>query len=678
MGVAAVPDFRLIKEYKELQAKRKRKLKGTANDLRTVDGLPWASVSNRTDDRMLWADLSTYQQSLDPLAGKIPWSAVWSTFFAALPVVALFYFLVPRRWNASLAGLAGAVVAIVMAATVFAMPIDKTLSSFALGAAFGLLPVGWSIFAAMLLYNITVETGQFAIIRRSVAGLSGDARIQAILIGFSFGAFLEGAAGGGTPVAICGAIMVGLGFNPFLAAVLCLIANTSPVAYGGLGTPIMVMHGVTGIRAESISTMAGHQLPILSLIIPMWMVKVMCPWKKVWEVWPALVVSGGSFAVFQYFFATMHDYIPGLILYPMTDIGGGIFSLVVTAIFLYFWKPKNEWHFTPNVATDTGMTPNLDANNPHAAEAAALMSGAPPEDPRPLTAGRIALAWTPFVLMSIALMCTGIVRQKEGTREPGPGGVYIPGTSIWTNYNFPVGNLHELVYRDERLEPEEKRGGDRKGERALFNIPWLTAPGSAVMIAAILSIILLRMSPRQIGKVLWRTCVQMKVPIPTIAFMLGLSYVTRYSGMDSTLGFAFSKTGLAYPFFAAILGWLGVFLTGTDAGSNALFGSLQKITADLLHAGGAFDPTTISSGLTQGQAEVLICTANSTGGVMGKMIDAQSICVATAATHQIGKEADIFKAVVWHSIILAAIVGTMTLLQAYVYPFTLLVPDPLK
>lgn len=280
----------------------------------------------------------TFRQALNPFehafAGSAFWSTAISTAIAALPVIALFYFLVPRRWLASKAGAAGAIVAIGLAIVAYRMPWDMTLWSFGYGAAFGLLPVGWTIFAAMLLYNITVETGQFQVIKQSIAGLSGDARIQAVLIGFSFGAFLEAAAGGGTPVAICGAIMVGLGFNPFLAAVLCLIANTSPVAYGGLGTPILVLSGVTQLPGEAISTMAGHQLPFLSFIVPLWMVKCMCSWKQTWEIWPVLLVSGLSFAIFQYFFATFHDWVPGVVLYPMTDIGGGIFSLVVTAIFL--------------------------------------------------------------------------------------------------------------------------------------------------------------------------------------------------------------------------------------------------------------------------------------------------------------------------------------------------------
>jgi lactate permease len=613
---------------------------------------------------MLWA---TYQQLLDPLAGKVFWSKLWSTLFAGLPVLVLFWLLVPRRWLASKAGAAAAVTAWVIAVLVYGMPADMATMAFVHGAGFGLLPVGWTIFNAMLLYNITVRTGQFEVIRRSIAGLSGDARIQAILIGFAFGAFLEGAAGGGTPVAICGAIMVGLGFDPFLAAVLCLIANTSPVAYGGLGTPLITLAGVTDLPANALSVMAGHQLPLLSFVVPLYMVRCMCNWKRTVAVWPALLVSGGSFALFQFTFATIHVYVPNLVLWPMTDIGGGMFSLVATAIFLRFWKPKEEFHFnTPPAPVAVSETPDL--GDPHAAEAKALLGEepAPAASVPPLTWGSVSLAWAPWVLMSVLLLLTGLVRQEEG--RPGRAGkVMVAG--IPTNPQIPIPTLHLASVRDSRLV---EAGKQPEPEKALFNFAWLTAPGTAVFLSALLSVFLLRMSA---GDFLWclhRTVVQMKVPIPTICFMLGLSYITRYAGMDATLGVAFASTGVFYPFFAAILGWLGVFLTGTDAGSNALFGSLQKITATEIWHQGAF----ASSGLELGQAQVLICTANSTGGVMGKMIDAQSIVVATAATHQIGREADIFKAVVWHSILLASIVGVIVLLQAYVPPFTLLVPRP--
>jgi lactate permease len=629
-----------------------------------------------------------YQQMLDPLGNRF-----LSTVFAAVPVVVLFWLLVPRRWLAPKAAAAGAVAAIAIAWIVYRMPLSMAVMAFVSGAGFGLLPVGWTIFNAMLLYNITVVTGQFDVIRRSVAGLSGDARVQAILIGFAFGAFLEGAAGGGTPVAICGAIMVGLGFPPFLSAVLCLIANTSPVAYGGLGTPLITLAGVTGLDAPTLSIMAGHQLPFLSCVVPVWMVKCMCTWKQTREVLPALIVAGGSFAFFQFTFATLHAYIPGVELWPMTDIGGGIFSLVVTAIFLQFWKPKKEWHFDQVEPHEPpAEAPGPLAEDAHAAEARALVgSGAPKEAvtaQKPLTVGSVSLAWAPYALMSLFLLLTGIVRQMEGK---GP----VPFGPIQTNYMIPVPGLHKQSHRDPRLHPVRAEDAAAlaianaeplaaavdavvaqrtapQPESALFNFAWLTAPGTAVLVAAVVSMFMLRMDWQQVKVVFLRTCYQMKIPIPTIACMLGLSYVTRYAGMDATLGVAFAATGVLYPFFAAILGWLGVFLTGTDAGSNALFGSLQQITASQIY----HPPTSAFSHthLTEVQAQVLICTANSTGGVMGKMIDAQSICVATAATHQIGQEADIFKAVVWHSIVLAALVGLIVLLQAYVNPFTWMVP----
>jgi lactate permease len=622
---------------------------------------------------MLWA---AYQQDLDPLHNQF-----FSTLFAAVPVLVLFWLLVPRRWLAPKAGAGGALAALVVAVAVYGMPPVMAGMAFVHGALFGLMPVGWTIFNAMLLYNVTVETGHFNVVRRSVAGLSSDARIQAILIGFAFGAFLEGAAGGGTPVAICGAIMVGLGFDPFLAAVLCLIANTSPVAYGGLGTPLITLTGVTDLSTDTLSIMAGHQLPLLSFVIPLYMVKVMCSWKQTWEVWPALLVAGGSFAAFQFTFATIHHYVHNLILYPMTDIGGGIFSLVVTALFLQVWKPKHEWHFKKK--DELGRM--KDESEPIHPSSFILH----PFKEAPLNWRNVCLAWAPYALMSVLLMLTGLVRQVEGKHSVVIG-------PVKTNYLLPIPGLHLRSHRDPKLHAVRAEqaaalvlgstnaldvaanlGYARRlaprPEKAEFNLAWLTSPGSAVFVAALLSMLMLRMNRRQVGNVFRRTCFQMRIPIPTIACMLGLSYVTRYAGMDATLGYAFAGSGFLYPFFAPILGWLGVFLTGTDAGSNALFGSLQKITASEI-----YNPQLFGH-LTRTQAQVLICTANSTGGVMGKMIDAQSICVATAATHQIGKEADIFKAVIWHSIVLAVVVGLLTLLQAYVYPFTGMVPElPVK
>jgi lactate permease len=541
----------------------------------------------------------------------------------------------------------------------------------------------------MLVYNVTVESGDFNIIRRSVAGISKDARIQAVLIGFAFGAFLEGAAGSGSPVAICGVMLVGLGFDPFRAAVICLIANTSPVAFGGLGTPILVLEGVTGLPATNLSVMAGHQLPFLSCLIPFYMVKCMCSWRKTFEVWPALLVGGGSFAIFQFTCATIHVYVPSLVLFQITDVGGGIFSLVVTALFLRLWKPKEEWHFEKLVEQKTAGIPEKksDIKSSHGeVDVASLLGNGQTQDEPPLTFRNVSKAWMPFAIMSLLLLLAGYLRQQE-IRSPLQLG---PVKSI---YMIDIPSLHEQSMRPERLHLVRTEQAVAvslasndplsaainvqltkqlapKPEKAQFTFNWLTTPGTPVFLSGILSFFLLRLNLRQIVNVLRKTCVQMKIPIPTIACMLGLSYVTRYAGMDATLGIAFAETGPLYPFFAAILGWLGVFLTGTDAGSNALFGSLQKITATEVYRGGAF----ASSGLQLQQAQTLISTANSTGGVMGKMIDAQSICVATAATNQIGREADIFKAVVWHSIFLASIVGLMTLIQAYVPPFTHMVP----
>src|SRR5262245_1841065 len=605
----------------------------------------------------------TFVQDLNPLDNRIV-----STIVAALPVLVLFYLLVGRRWLASGAGAAGAVVAVGLAWLVYGMPLDMASWSFAHGAVFGLLPIGWTVFAAMLLYNLTVETGQFAVIRRSIAGLSGDARVQAILIGFCFGAFLEGAAGAGSPVAICGAMLVGLGVPPIRAAVICLLANTSPVCYGGLGVPILTLASVTGLSVDKISIMCGHQLPFLSCLIPLYMVKMMCTWRQTFAVWPALVVGGGSFALFQFFFATAHAYgLPPI--WPLTDIAGSALSMIALALFLKFvWKPKDEWRFAKDLPT--GPADPQAAREPDVREAKDVVASLLDKGDRvvaeaPLTARTVFRAWSPWLIMAVLLVAGGIARQQESARKK-PIDLWV----VDSYYDVPVPTLHKEVERADRLQ---KPGavGDERTESAIFKFNWLTAPGTAVFLSVFVAAAVLCVRPRQMLAVLRRTFIQMKVPIPTIACMLGLSYVTKFAGMDATLGVAFAETGVLYPFFGAMLGWLGCFLTGTDAGSNALFGSLQKITATEVwndHNTGAM------SNLSLEQAQVLICTSNSTGGVMGKMIDAQSICVATAGTNQIGREADIFKAVIWHSVLLASIVGLMTAIQAYVFPFTRMVP----
>jgi lactate permease len=612
----------------------------------------------------------SYVQDLDPLGHRLA-----STVVAGLPVLVLFYLLVGRRWVASAAGAVGAGLAILLAWLVYQMPLPMAVAAFGNGVAFGLLPIGLTVFGAMLLYNLTVQTGNFAIIRRSIGGLSGDARIQAVLIGFCFGALMEGAAGSGSPVAIGGAMLVGLGVPPFRAAVICLVANTSPVCYGGMGTPVLTLSGTTGLPGNAISHMCGHQLPFLSCLIPLYMVKIMCTWRQTLAVWPALAVGGGSFALFQYSFATMHTWGVGLpAIWPLTDIGGGIFSLICLALFLKFvWRPKDEWKFPPDQA-GAGQTPDLaKRHDPHVAEAEEQVASILPsgvgmaERTEPLTPRRVAIAWTPFVIMSLCLVVSGVLKQMEEEKK-GP----LDLGFLKSIYVIQVPTLHKEVERAKRLQKENATEEEKK-ETAEYKIPWITTPGTAVVVAALLSAVVLRTPWRMCLAVLKRTIVQMKIPIPTIACMLGLSYVTKYAGMDATLGVAFAETGVLYPFFAALLGWLGVFLTGTDAGSNALFGSLQKITATEVWNNHHVDTL---SHLSLGQTQLLICTANSTGGVMGKMIDAQSICVATAGTNQIGREADIFKAVVWHSILLASVVGLMTALQAFVPPFTSMVPHP--
>lgn len=612
----------------------------------------------------------SYVQNLDPLNHRLA-----STLLAALPVLVLFYLLVQRRWVASKAGAAGALTAILIAVLAYGMSIKMSIWSFIYGACFGLLPIGWTVFNAMLVYNITVETGQFRNIRRSISGLSKDGRVQAVLIGFAFGAFLEGSAGSGAPVAVCGAMLVGLGFPPLLAAVICLIANTSPVAYGGLGTPILVLSEVTSLPGETLSVMAGRQLPILSLIVPMYMVKVMCTWKQTWEVWPALFVGGGAFAVFQYIFACFHTLplVEGIVIYHVTDVTASILTMGVLAVFLKFWQPKNIWHFDkPPVTATPAPTATINPNDPHAVEAAEAAKAAAfltdtTGDDEPMTRQEIIRAWMPYALMSVCLILVGVLRQMESKGDVW----FIPGV-LKSMYKIEIPSLHNEVERAKELQKIEVQNGEAEPEKegAVFKFIWASAAGSPVFLSAVLSMLYLRVRRDQVVRIVKKTVVQMKIPIPTIACMLGLSYVTKYSGIDATLGVAFASTGVLYPFFAAMLGWLGVFLTGTDAGSNALFGSLQKITATKVFGSGAFDGT----GHNLTSAQVLMCTANSTGGVMGKMIDAQSICVATAGTNQLGKEADIFKAVIWHSIFLASVVGLITLAQAYLWPFTLMVP----
>lgn len=559
-------------------------------------------------------------QVYDPLGS--PWL---STALAALPVCSLLG-LLALGVSAVRSALAGLSVALAVAIFGYGMPVPSALASAGYGACFGLVPIGWIVVAAVFLFQLTVRTGQFEIVKRSVAALSPDRRIQALLIAFCFGTFLEGAAGFGTPVAICAALLIGLGFTPLYAAALALIANTSPVAFGALGTPIITLAKVSGLDEMSLSQMAGRQLPIFSLIVPAWLVAVMSGWRGVVGCWPAIVVCGGTFAALQFAISNFHG--PALV-----DVIGGLGSLLVLAAMLRFWQPAQIWHF-----------PEEPAPNQTDAEA-----------PR-LTIREVFVAWMPWVFLSAFVFLWGwpdVKTALNGGTAAAPN--FLAGKTL---FQFPIPALHERIYRTAPVAPVAA-GSDRTTvpEKAVWDVPWLGTTGTGIFLAAILTALWLRVSPRDFTDTLLQTFWQMRWALLTIAAMLALAFTTKYGGSDATLGLAFTRTGPWYPFFAPLLGWLGVALTGSDTSSNALFGSLQRITAEQL-----------------GLNSTLIVASNSTGGVMGKMIDAQSIVVAAVATNQRGGEGQILRFVFFHSLVLAALVGVLTLLQATV--LTNMIPVP--
>ncbi|HJT34814.1 MAG TPA: lactate permease LctP family transporter [Pirellulales bacterium] len=545
-----------------------------------------------------------------------PFHSPWlSTLAAAAPVIGLLG-LLALGVSAHRAAAAGLATALLVAILGFGMPATAALAAAAYGACFGLLPIGWIVVAAVFLYQLTVRSGQFEIVKCSVAAISPDRRIQALLIAFSFGTFIEGAAGFGTPVAICSALMIGLGFSPLYAAGLALIANTSPVAFGALGTPILTLAQVAGIDEMLLSQMAGRQLPLFSLIVPAWLVATMSGWRGVVGCWPAILVCGGSFASLQFLTANLHG--PTLV-----DVIGGLGSLVCLALFLKIWQPREVWRF---------------ADEPeHTAQTSA----------ESLAPGQVIYAWMPWLLLSVMVFLWGWPPMKtffNGGPPDNPN--WLAGRG---KLSFAVAGLNNLVYRTAPVAIVPS-GLDHAAdpERAVYDLNWLSATGTGIFLAAILSAFWLRVRPRLFAELFCSTLWRMRLALLTIACMLALAFVTKYSGCDATLGLAFTKTGWLYPFFAPLLGWLGVALTGSDTSSNALFGSLQRITAEQL----GLNPT-------------LIVASNSTGGVMGKMIDAQSIVVAAVATEQTGGEGKILRFVFWHSLTLAALVGLLTLAQAY-------------
>lgn len=553
-------------------------------------------------------------QVYDPLG-----SPLWSTMLAGLPIVALLG-LLAGGINAPKSALAGLLTALAVATFGFGMPATAACASALYGACFGLLPIGWIVVAAVFLFHLTVKSGQFEIVKRSVAALSPDRRVQALLIAFCFGTFIEGAAGFGTPVAICAALMIGLGFSPLYAAGLALIANTSPVAFGALGTPIITLAKISGLDEMALCQMAGRQLPFFSLIVPAWLVAVMSGWRGVVGCWPAITVCGGTFALLQFLMANFHG--PALV-----DVAGGLGSLAVLAVMLRFWQPREIWRFPDEApAAETAKQPVLSAR-------------------------QVVYAWMPWVLLSVLVFLWGWPSVKSALNGgPAEQPNFLAGASKLT---FPVAGLHNRVYRAAPVAPVPE-GSDRasEAEKAILEVPWLSATGTGIFIAAVLSAWWLRIAPAEFFRQFGRTIMEMRWALFTIACMLALAFTTKYSGGDATLGLAFTHTGPLYPFFAPLLGWLGVALTGSDTSSNALFGNLQRITAEQLR----LNP-------------ILVVASNSTGGVMGKMIDAQSIVVAAVATGQSGGEGQILRFVFLHSVVLAALVGLLTLAQAYLFPW---------
>jgi len=577
-----------------------------------------------------------------------PFGHWWlSTLVAALPILVLFGLLAGLKVKPHLCAIAGALTAGGVAVLFFGMPLRLAAMSFGYGVAFGLLKIAWIVLAAVFLYDISVETGQFEIMKESIAGITADRRLQVLLVAFCFGAFIEGAAGFGAPVAIAGAFMIGLGFRPFHAAALNLIANTAPVAWGAIGTPVHTLAAVTSLPESDLNAMIGRILPFTAVIVPFWLVRTMVGWRETFEVLPAILVVGFSFGLTQFFWSNFVDS-------NLVDIMGGVVSIVATVAFLHLWKPQRVWRFdydqkeAPLPPPTAGITDQFGGEwAPKEFDGLAQVRSYP--------VGQVLKAWMPFAILSLSVLLWGLpsiklainqattpafkVMLADGKVRPGPPG-----------WDVPV--LHNAVYRSAPVVSKPTP------EAARYDFNWLSATGTGCFLAAMVSGLLLGMSPARLAKTFWRTLVRMRLAVIAISFMLGLGYVTRYSGLDAVLGLAFTRTGWGYPFFGTFLGWLGVALTGSDTSSNALFGSLQKITSQQL----GIDP-------------VLMCAANSAGGVMGKMVDAQSITIATAATEQVGNEGAIFRFVVWHSVALGSIVGIIVMLYAYV--FSHLVPHGL-
>lgn len=532
----------------------------------------------------------TWSQNYAPLG-----SLALSALMASLPVVTLLGLLAFWHVRAHRAALAGLLVAMVIAITVYHMPWNLTLAAGAYGAAFGLFPIGWIVLNAIFIYQLSVDTGQFEVLKGQIASIAADRRIQALLIAFAFGAFIEGCAGFGAPVAITGAMMIGLGFKPLEAAKLALIGNTAPVAFGSLGIPLTTLADVTGLDVYALSAMAGRQLPVFSLIVPFWLVAAQAGWRGMLQVWPACLVCGASFGVVQFLVSNFHG--PWLV-----DIAAALVSMAALVLLLRVWKPEG---------TEESRKQKVEGRNPFR-------------------------AWLPWILLSVCVALWKVKPIEQWLNDVGPWKMEVPALHLAVQKMPPVSQAPEL-------------------EKAIykFNLPAMT--GTALLLAGVVAGLLLGLRPVALARLYLHCLWRVRISLLTIALMLALGYTTRYSGTDSTMGLLLAHTGWLFPFFSPMIGWLGVALTGSDTSSNVLFGNLQKISAQQL-----------------GLSPILTAASNSSGGVMGKMIDAQSIVVASVAT---GGHADspdagtVLRAVFWHSLALALLVGVLVMAQAYLFPW---------
>lgn len=539
----------------------------------------------------------TWTQVYEPLG-----SILSSSLVAIIPIVFFFVALAVFRMKGYTAGTITVLLALIISILAYKMPVSMALAATAYGFAYGIWPIAWIIVTAVLLYKITVKTGQFEIIRSSVVSITDDQRLQLLLVGFAFGAFLEGAAGFGAPVAITAGLLVGLGFNPLYAAGLCLIANTAPVAFGAMGIPITTAGQITNIDPKLIGAIAGRQLPFLSLFVPFWLVFIMDGFKGIKETWPAILVAGGSFAITQFLTA---NYIGP----ELPDITSALVCLISLALFLKVWKPKRVFRFDESKSATVKVE-------------------------KAYTSGQIFKAWSPFLILTIMVTIWSLAPVKK----------LLGATTI----KIKVPGLHNLV---QKAQPIVNKVTPYAAE---FKLDLIAATGTAILIAALISVIVLRMNFGSFLATFKETIVELRWPIFTIGMVLSFAYIANYSGQSATLGLLLAGSGALFPFFSPFLGWLGVFLTGSDTSSNALFSNLQQVTANQIH---------VNDGL--------LVAANSTGGVTGKMISPQSIAVACASVGLTGKESDLFRFTVKHSIFFAVIVGVMTYLQAYVVPWML-------